>query len=498
MESNSNLPGPVVKRLQEALLAAFPTRSALAQMARVGLDENLDAIAATENLSVAIFELIRWAEAQGQLDKLIAAARRANPGNLMLRALAKDLGMQGQVNPSDNHFGRGADNSSGGTPEDSTVDHATTSPELTPATDAPPIRSKLDAGTTTDGRPWADDLEPTAISGAESPRARDWLAPCIVVLALFAAIGWSLGGATHDDVLARATLMRNSADYAQVAVILFVICRGFLEQAKPWPIRPEGWAKRELDACHGRIKQWVKTWRLLWLGWGALYAHHAMEHAAESFLGNERVRRWEWPLAALDTGIDNFNNVLLFFMFWVLSRPTYSDDKGRRREWRSLLAMAGAVYAGAALQYQLGIAAADSRESIGLWTDLVSGVFATVCFGLLLSRLGSGFLSVHPLELAALYLYAAIQTAFPVAGLNRLTPIPDPNVYLVGLVLKLLTLALKIGMYVVVQRQITTGRLAFYMYAARRRHKEMPGEWELFRQTRLAPEWDRGAYAGAP
>ena len=90
MEPSPKLPGATLRRLQEALLSAFPTRSALAQMVRVGLEANLEAIAAQENLSVAAFELIGWAEAQGRLEELIAAARRENPGNPPLRAFAEE------------------------------------------------------------------------------------------------------------------------------------------------------------------------------------------------------------------------------------------------------------------------------------------------------------------------------------------------------------------------------------------------------------------------
>jgi hypothetical protein len=90
MGSTSKLSGAEVKRFQEALLSAFPTRSALAQMVRVGLDENLEAIAAEKNLSVAVFELIGWAEAQGRIRELIAAARQANQGNAILRSFAED------------------------------------------------------------------------------------------------------------------------------------------------------------------------------------------------------------------------------------------------------------------------------------------------------------------------------------------------------------------------------------------------------------------------
>src|SRR5690348_9673697 len=83
MEPGSKLPGVTLKRFpKEALIVAFPSRNDLAQMVRVGLDENLDALASQESLSVAVFELIKWAEAQGRLDELVAAARRANSGRI--------------------------------------------------------------------------------------------------------------------------------------------------------------------------------------------------------------------------------------------------------------------------------------------------------------------------------------------------------------------------------------------------------------------------------
>jgi nucleoside phosphorylase len=99
MGGGSKLSGADVKRLQDALLSAFPMRSALAQVVRVGLDENLDAIAASENLRAAVFELIWWAEAQGRLEELIGAVRAANPGNAHLRAF-----MERQVQDRGGHL----------------------------------------------------------------------------------------------------------------------------------------------------------------------------------------------------------------------------------------------------------------------------------------------------------------------------------------------------------------------------------------------------------
>jgi hypothetical protein len=47
------------KQLQDALIAAFPSKPSLEQMLSHQLDENLDAIAGGDNLQEIVFELIR-------------------------------------------------------------------------------------------------------------------------------------------------------------------------------------------------------------------------------------------------------------------------------------------------------------------------------------------------------------------------------------------------------------------------------------------------------
>lgn len=86
MERSSKLDGVGLKRLQDALLDAFPSWNDLAQMVRFGLGERLEQLVARDSLSSAVFALIEWAESRGQLDVLIASARSANPGNPRLRA----------------------------------------------------------------------------------------------------------------------------------------------------------------------------------------------------------------------------------------------------------------------------------------------------------------------------------------------------------------------------------------------------------------------------
>lgn len=77
------------RELQAALLSAFPTRGAFAQMVYEGLGVSLDAIAGAGGLNAVAFEVIRYAEARGHTRRLFDAACAENPGNPALRALAR-------------------------------------------------------------------------------------------------------------------------------------------------------------------------------------------------------------------------------------------------------------------------------------------------------------------------------------------------------------------------------------------------------------------------
>lgn len=84
------LGGATIKRLEEALLSAFPTRDGLTRLVRIGLEQNLEAIAPPGHLRATVFALLMWAEAQGALDTLLAAARAENPGNALLLAFVEE------------------------------------------------------------------------------------------------------------------------------------------------------------------------------------------------------------------------------------------------------------------------------------------------------------------------------------------------------------------------------------------------------------------------
>ncbi|BDA71674.1 hypothetical protein CAL7716_058400 [Calothrix sp. PCC 7716] len=80
------------KKLQEALIDAFPNVSSLKQMLSHELDENLEVITGEgKNLQDIIFTLIQTANSQGWVEGLVCAARKYNPGNVLLETTVEEL-----------------------------------------------------------------------------------------------------------------------------------------------------------------------------------------------------------------------------------------------------------------------------------------------------------------------------------------------------------------------------------------------------------------------
>jgi hypothetical protein len=80
-----------LKQLRDALISAFPAKSSLEQLLFFGLGKNLSEITSDTNLQTVVFQLIQTAESQGWLIDLVRAARKENPGNSELKALALEL-----------------------------------------------------------------------------------------------------------------------------------------------------------------------------------------------------------------------------------------------------------------------------------------------------------------------------------------------------------------------------------------------------------------------
>ena len=74
-----NLSGQQHKKLQDALIDAFPDKASLEQMLLFQLDKNLDVIASGANLKEVVFKLIKKAESGNWIENLIDGALKENP-----------------------------------------------------------------------------------------------------------------------------------------------------------------------------------------------------------------------------------------------------------------------------------------------------------------------------------------------------------------------------------------------------------------------------------
>jgi hypothetical protein len=84
---SSPLTGRRLRDLSDALLAAYPTRGDLDQLLMFELDRRLsDYIGDTAGLRQVVFELIRAAQAEGWLARLVDAVQRDRGGNPLVRA----------------------------------------------------------------------------------------------------------------------------------------------------------------------------------------------------------------------------------------------------------------------------------------------------------------------------------------------------------------------------------------------------------------------------
>ena len=85
------LTGPQFEQLQQALMSAFPSRSALEQFTRIGLGKNLSEIASGGDTTEITLRLIIWAESNGQVPALVEAAQNQNNGNPKLQTFVQNF-----------------------------------------------------------------------------------------------------------------------------------------------------------------------------------------------------------------------------------------------------------------------------------------------------------------------------------------------------------------------------------------------------------------------
>ncbi len=98
-QARRELSGQQVPKLHNALMSAFPTSIALELMLAFQMDLPLRQVTSEgASLTDTVLQLLRWAEAHGRVDELVARACEENPGNPQLSEVAAELG-QGASGP---------------------------------------------------------------------------------------------------------------------------------------------------------------------------------------------------------------------------------------------------------------------------------------------------------------------------------------------------------------------------------------------------------------
>src|SRR4051794_32019344 len=82
-----------LQALHTALLAAFPSRTDLAQLTMFGFGVPLQTITREDDLKATTLELLQWALANGKLRILVQAAIKQNPDSPPLRTFCRAHGI---------------------------------------------------------------------------------------------------------------------------------------------------------------------------------------------------------------------------------------------------------------------------------------------------------------------------------------------------------------------------------------------------------------------
>ena len=85
------IPGKDLEKLRDTMLQAYPEKSDLEMTVKHKLDKSLDEIAVGENLKTITYNLIKWANKTGKIQKLLEAISEDRPDNLPLQNLIRSF-----------------------------------------------------------------------------------------------------------------------------------------------------------------------------------------------------------------------------------------------------------------------------------------------------------------------------------------------------------------------------------------------------------------------
>ncbi len=225
------------------------------------------------------------------------------------------------------------------------------------------------------------------------------------------ALWISIAGAAFTAVFLLQSLGRGEISPAvgivQFAVILVLLTR--LPRVAP---ATAGEADPRLRLASQAAVDLRRYWGAVWTFWLFLYLGLAVTTAAGLMpvAGATPGDATRWALVVLNL-LQNGGTVLLLLCYEVMARPTLEDDLSRRQllpteAWLAfalLLSLMEAATAAFALAWQ-----------VQQWFGWVSGFAQGTALALLVGRLDSKYIETPTPVVAALYLYAAIQGAWPV------------------------------------------------------------------------------------
>jgi len=87
-------PPDIIESFKNALLLAFSKQSDLEQLVYFALGKSLSTIVEQDNLDTMVFKLLRWAEEDGSLLKLVHEARKRRPKRPEFERLEAKLKLQ--------------------------------------------------------------------------------------------------------------------------------------------------------------------------------------------------------------------------------------------------------------------------------------------------------------------------------------------------------------------------------------------------------------------
>lgn len=88
------LSGSQRQQLRKAIMSAYRSETKLKMMLLEELEIRLNEIGGGSNYGETVFELVDWAESEGNLPNLVGAAYQRNPGNLELRKFVQSFGIR--------------------------------------------------------------------------------------------------------------------------------------------------------------------------------------------------------------------------------------------------------------------------------------------------------------------------------------------------------------------------------------------------------------------